>query len=172
MISPEPLDNAPRLPFPALPSSGALGFSASGRLQTHLSSFNSERRLRNLPSVTEDLEKQDDLDPGDSDDRMDNDDNKQLVVKRRFVWLARAFIWFSALFFPISVLGNHGVLRRPSVNRFGRDHEPGPRNCQKDCFNRMTVVARLLTISLGKRAALVKDNHPPSSTITIPLLCF
>lgn len=130
MISPGLPDNSPRLPFPALPSSGTLGLSASGRLQTHLSSFNSEQRLRNLPSVTEDLEKQYDLDPSDSDDGIDN--NKQLMVKRRFVWLARAFIWFSALFFPISVLGNCGtLLRRPSVNRFSGDHESGPRNCQK-----------------------------------------
>ena len=130
MISHAPLDNSPRLPHPALPSSGSFGLSASGRLQTH--SFNSEQRLRSLPSVTEDLEKQDGLGPEDCCDEMYNDGNRQLAVKRRFLWLARALVWFSALFFPISVLGNYGIfLRRPSVNQLGGDYELGPCGCQK-----------------------------------------
>ena len=132
MISPEPLSDSPWVPHLAPSSSEAFGLSASGRVQTRLFSFNSEQRLRNLPSVTEDLEKQDGPDPEDCDDGMYDGDNRQLAVKRRFLWLLRAFMWFSALFFPISVIGNYGIfLRRPSVNRFGGDHELGPRNCQK-----------------------------------------
>jgi hypothetical protein len=133
MIPLKPLDDSPRLPYPALHSSGSFGLSASGRLQTHLSSFNSEHRLRSLPTVTEDIQKQAAKGSHDPNDGIDDDDNRQTAIKQRFLWLARAFVWFSVLYFPISVLGNHGFfLRRTSVNQLGGDHESGPRDCQKD----------------------------------------
>jgi hypothetical protein len=133
MISSEPLDNSPPLPLSALSASGSFSLSSSGSLQTHLSSFNSEQRLRSLPSVTDDLEKQADPDSDDSDDEVDDDDNRQSRVKRRFWWLVRAFVWFSALFFPISVLGDYGFLsRRPSVNPVSGNYELGQHCRQKD----------------------------------------
>ena len=132
MVSSEPLDDSPPLPLPVLSASGSFSLSSSGSLQTRLSSFNSEQRLRSLPSVTDDLEKQIDPDPGDSDE-VDGDDGGQTVVRQRFWWLARAFVWFSALFFPISVLGDYGFLSsRPSVNRFSGDHESGLHSRKKD----------------------------------------
>ena len=128
MVSSEPLDNSPLLPLSALSASGSFSLSSSGSLQTHLSSFNSEQRLRSLPSVTDDLEKQ--ADP-DSDDEIYDEDTKQTAVKQRFWWLARAFVWFSVLFFPISVLGDYGFLsRRPPVNPSGGDYEPGSACCR------------------------------------------
>ena len=152
MVSSDPFDDSPPLPtLPTLSTSGSFSLSSSGSLQTRLSSFNSEQRLRSLPSVTDDLEKQAD---SDSDDEPDGD-SKQIAVKQRFWWLVRAFVWFSALFFPISVLGDYGFLsRRPSVNSFSGDYESGPRCCQKDRISTNALV-RSYTFSLGKRAALV-----------------
>jgi len=133
MVSSEPLDDSPPLSLSALSASGSFSLSSSGSLQTHLSSFNSEQRLRSLPSVTDDLEKQADSDSEDSGGGVDDDDNKQLAVKQRLWWLVRAFVWVSALFFPISVLGDYGLLsRRPSVNPSSGDYESGPHDCQKD----------------------------------------
>jgi len=170
MISSGPLDNSPPLPLSALSTSGSFGLSSSGSLQTHLSSFNSEQRLRSLPSVTDDLEKQAN---SDTDDEADgDDDSRQIVVKRRFWWLMRAFVWFSALFFPISALGDHGFLsRRPSVDPFSGDNEPGLHCCRRGQISADGLV-RVLALSMGKRTALVQDNHPRSSTFTIPLLNF
>ena len=168
MVSPEPLDNSPPLPLSALSTSGSFSLSSSGSLQTHLSSFNSEQRLRTLPSVTADLEKQAD---SDSDNEVSGDDNRQTAVKHRFWWLVMAFVLFSALFFPISVLGDYGFLPpRPSVNPFSGDYESGPR-CRPKGRIQTHGMARPL-ISLGKRATLVQDNLPRSSTFKIPLLHF
>ncbi|KAF9648583.1 hypothetical protein BDM02DRAFT_2228339 [Thelephora ganbajun] len=126
MVSSEPLDSSPLLPLSAPSASGSFSLSASGSLQTHLSSFNSEQRLRSLPSITDDLEKQADSDSDDSDDEVDGDDNRQIAVKQRFWWLVKVFMWFSALFFPISVLGEHGFLsRRPSLNPLSGDYKSG-----------------------------------------------
>lgn len=123
MISPEPLDNSPPLPLSA---SGSFSFSASGSLQTHLSSFNSEQRLRSLPSITDDLEKQADSDSDDSDDGISDDNSRRLVLTERIWWLVRVFVWFSALFFPISVLGDYGLLSyRRSANAFSVDYGSG-----------------------------------------------
>jgi len=173
MVPSEPLDNPPPLPLSALSASGSFSLTSSGSLQTHLSSFNSEQRLRSLPSVTDDLEKQADSDSEDSGDVVDGDDNnKQLAVKQRFWWLVRAFVWFSALFFPISVLGDYGFLSRsPSVNPLSGDYESGPHD-RRRIESRLNGLLRLLTLSLGKRTAPVQDNHPRSSTFTIPLLHF
>ena len=170
-VSSEPLDDSPPLPPSALSASGSICLSSSGSLQTHLSSFNSEQRLRSLPSVTDDLEKQTGSDPDDSDGEA-GEDNKQSVAKQRFWWLVRAFVWFSVLFFPISVLGDYGFLsRRPSANPLSRDYESG-RNCHQKGQVTTKVTLRLPTFPLGKRAALVQDNHPRPSTLTIPLLYF
>ena len=126
MVSSEPLDKSPPLLPIALTASGSFSLSSSGSLQTHLSSFNSEQRLRSLPSVAGDLENQADSGSDDFDDGVHNGDNRQLTVKQRIWWLMRVFVWFSALFFPISLLGNYGFLsRRPSVNTFSVDYEPG-----------------------------------------------
>jgi len=73
--------------------------------------------------VTDDLETQAD---SDSDDGVYNGGSKRLAVKQRIWWLAKTFMWFSALFFPISVLSDHGfLLRRPSANALSVDHESG-----------------------------------------------
>ena len=103
MVFPEPSDTSPPFPLHTLPSSGSFSLSASGSLQTHLSSFNSEQRLRSLPSVTEDLEKQPEPDSDDSDDEIENEYNRPTAGKLQFFWLVNAFVWFSTLFFPISV---------------------------------------------------------------------
>ena len=133
MIFPEPLDSSPPLPIPILSASGSFSLSSSGSLRTHLSSFNSEQRLRSLPSAAGDLEKQAGSDSDDPDDEVYDDDKRQPAVKQRFWWLVRTFVWFSALFFPISVLGDYGFLshRRPA-NPLNGDYESGLRCCQKD----------------------------------------
>ena len=126
MISSDPPNDSPPLPLPVLPAPGSFNLSSSGSLQTHLSSFNSEQRLRSLPSVTDDLENQADCDSDDSDDEVYNGGNRKLVVKQRIWWLVRAFMWFSALFFPISALGDYGLISRyPSANMFSVGHESG-----------------------------------------------
>lgn len=136
MVFSDPPDNSPPFPLPALSSSGSFSLSASGSLQTHLSSFNSEQRLRSLPSATEDLEKQAKPDSDDSDDdQIENDHNKQIAVKRRFFWLVKTFLWFSSLFFPISLFRDYRFFsRRPSVNPSSGDyeHESGPHDSRKD----------------------------------------
>jgi len=171
MKSPEPLDSSPPLPIPILSASGSFSLSSSGSLQTRLSSFNSEQRLRSLPSAAGDLEKQTGSDSDDPDDEVYGGDKRQPVVKQRFWWLARTFVWFSALFFPISVLGDYGFLsHRQSVNSLTGDSESGLHRCQKDLVLANELV-RLPAFSLGKRATLVQDNHPRSSAFTIPLLC-
>ena len=120
MDTSEPADNPPLLP---LSSSTSFSLSSSGSLQTHLSSFNSEQRLRSLPSVTNDLENQADSDSDDSD----NGDIRRFAVTQRIWWLARVFIWFSAILFPISALGDFGLLsRRPPKNSLGVDYDSGP----------------------------------------------
>jgi len=160
MISPEPLDSSPPLSIPILSASESFNLSSSGSLQTHLSSFNSEQRLRSLPSAAGDLEKQAGSDLGDRYNEVYDDDKRQPVVKQRFWWLARTFVWFSALFFPISVLGNYGFLsHRQSVNSLTGYSESGLHCCQKDWVLANELV-RLPTLSLGKRATLVQDNHP------------
>jgi len=124
MVSSGSLDDSPPLTLSALSTSGSFSLSSSGSLQTRLSSFNSEQRLRSLPSVTDDLEKQ--ANPNTDDEVDGDDDNRQIVVENRFWWLVRAFVWFSALFFPISALGDYGfLLRHPSVDPFSGDNEPG-----------------------------------------------
>jgi len=130
MFSSGSLDDSPPLPLSVLPTSGSFSLSSSGSLQTRLSSFNSEQRLRSLPSVTDDLEKQAD---SDTDEEIDgDDDNRQIAVKQRFWSFVRAFVWFSALFFPVSALGDYGFLsRRPSVDHISDSDEPGLRSCQK-----------------------------------------
>jgi hypothetical protein len=126
MVSSERLDESPPPPLSTLSASGSFSLSSSGSLQTHLSSFNSEQRLRSLPPLTDDLENQANFDSDDSDDGVYNDGSKRPVVKQRIWWLARAFMWFSALFFPISVLGDYGFLsRRPSAGASGVDYELG-----------------------------------------------
>jgi hypothetical protein len=134
MVFPEPPDNSPPFPLPTLSSSGSFSLSASGSLQTHLSSFNSEQRLRSTPSATEDLEKKAEPESDDSGDQAENEHDKQTTAKRRLFWLVKAFVWFSALFFPISVFRRSGfILPRPSVNPPGGDYEPGSydsRKCQ------------------------------------------
>ena len=167
MVSSGPLDNSPPLPLSALSASGSFSLSSSGSL-SRLSSFNSEQRLRSLPSVTDDLEKQADSDSGDE---VDGDgDSGKIVVKQRFWWLVRAFVWFSALFFPISALGDYRLIsRRPSVDLSSGDNEPGLDRCRKD---RVSTNGLVRILSLGKRTAIVQDNHPRSSTFTIPILDF
>ena len=153
MVSSGSLDNSPPLPLSALSTSGSFSLSSSGSLQTRLSSFNSEQRLRSLPSVTDDLEKQADSDIYDKVDG--DDDSKQIVVKQRFWWLMRAFVWFSALFFPISALGDQGFLsRRPSADLFSDNNEQGPYCCRRDRSSADELV-RVLVISLGERTTLV-----------------
>ena len=133
MVFPEQRDSSPPFPLPTLSSSASFSLSASGSLQTHLSSFNSEQRLRSLPSATEDLEKHAEPDPDHSDDEVEDGYNKQTVEKWRFFWLVKAFVWFSTLFFPISVFRDSGLLsRRSSVNPPGGDHESGPRDSLRD----------------------------------------
>ena len=76
--------------------------------------------------MADDLENQADFDSDRSDDGVYNSDSRQLTVKQRIWWLVRVFMWFSALFFPISVLSDYGFLsRRPSGNAFGVDYESG-----------------------------------------------
>lgn len=112
---PEPSDNHSSFPPPTLSSSGSFSLSASGSLQTHLSSFNSEQRLRSLPSVTEDLEKQTEPDPDESDDEAENGFNRRTTAKLSFFWLLKAFVWFSTLFFPISVVRDSGFFSRRAL---------------------------------------------------------
>ena len=132
MVFPEQRDSSPPFPPSTLSSSASFSLSASGSLKTHLSSFNSEHRLRSLPSAAEDLEKHAEPDPDNSDEEADGY-NKQTVDNRRFSWLVKALVWFSTLFFPISVFRDSGFLsRRPSVNPPGGDYEPGPRDSLKD----------------------------------------
>ena len=72
-----------------------------------------------------DLENQADSDSDDSDDGVYNS-NGRLAVKQRIWWLVRAFMWFSALFFPISMLNDYGFLSpRPPANSFSADYESG-----------------------------------------------
>ena len=76
--------------------------------------------------MTDDLETQADSDSDDSDDGVYNGGSKRLAVKQRIWWLAKSFIWFSALFFPTSVLCDYGFLsRRPSANALSVDYESG-----------------------------------------------
>lgn len=68
--------------------------------------------------MTDDLEKQAN---SDSDDEVDGDDkSRKIVAEQRFWWFIRSFVWFSALFFPISALSEYGLLLRcPSVDLSG-----------------------------------------------------
>ena len=128
----EPLDNSPPLSLSTLSSSGSFSLSTSGSLQTHLSSFNSAQRLRNLPSVAEDLEKLAEPDSDCSDDDVNGDDNRKTAIKQRFLWLAKAFVWFSVLYFPISLLGNNGFFpRRLSPRPSAGGYESGLRDFRK-----------------------------------------
>ena len=76
--------------------------------------------------MTDDLENQAGSDSDDSDDGVYNGGNRRIAVKQRIWWLARVLMWFSALFFPISVLSDYVFLsRRPSANAFKMDYESG-----------------------------------------------
>jgi len=76
--------------------------------------------------VTDDLEIQADSDSDDSDDGVYNGGSKRVEVKQRVWWLVKAFMWFSALFFPTSVLSDYGFLSgRSSANALSVDHESG-----------------------------------------------
>jgi hypothetical protein len=146
------LDNSP--PLPVLPSFASFNLSTSGSFQTHLSSFNSEQRLRNLPSVVQDLEKQADNNSDCSDDGL-SDDVRQTSPKQRFLWLVRTFVWFSALFFPISALGNYGFLsRRQSVNPMSGGYESGSRKRPKIRVSTEWSV-RPPSLPVGKRETAV-----------------
>lgn len=170
MVSSEPLDSPPLLPLSALSASGSFSLSSSGSIQSRLSSFNSEQRLRSLPSVTSDLEKQADPDSDDDGDEADDYDSNRTPVKQRFWWLVRVFVSFSALFFPISVFGGYVFpSHRPPAGSIGEDYESGLYRCRDDRDSTNGSV-RPPAFSLGKRAALVQDNHPRSSTFAIPLL--
>ena len=168
MVSSGSLNNSPPLPLSTLSASGSFNISSSGSLQSRLSSFNSEQRLRSLPSVTDDLEKQVD---SDSDDEVDDDDDsRKIAVEERFWLLLRVFVRFSALLFPILALADFGFLsRRPSADLFSGDNNTGLYCCQRIRVPADGLV-RVLTLSLGKRTALVQDNHSRSSTFAIPLL--
>ena len=160
MVFPEPPDNSPPFSLSTLSSSGSFSLSASGSLQTHLSSFNSEQRLRSTPSTTEDLEKQAKSEPDDTDDQAGNNYNRQTAAKQWLFSLVKAFVWFSAFFFPISVFHRSGFFSpRPPVNSLGRDFEPGPHDSRKGRVLTKRLV-RLPAIPLGKRTTLVQDDHP------------
>ena len=162
MVFPESPDDSP--PFP-LSSSASFSLSASASLQTHLSSFNSEQRLRSFPSATGDLEKQTDPDPDDSDDEADDDDKtSQSAAKQRLFWLVKVFVSFSALFFPISVYRDSGVFSpRQSVKPLGEDYQSGPHDSKKGRVSTKQPI-RKPRFPLGEQAALVQDNHPRPST--------
>ena len=169
MVFSEHLDDSP--PPPTLPLSGSFSFSTSGSLQTHLSSFNSEQRLRSLPSVVQDIEKQANHDSDGSDDGPD-DDVRQIAPKQRVLWLVRTFVWFSALFFPISVLGNYGLLsRRQPANPLSEGYESGPPECRKIRVPTEWFI-RPPNLPVGQRETVVQDNYPRSQTFTIPPLRF
>ena len=170
MVPSEPLDDSPPLPLSVPSASGLFSLSSSGSLQTHLSSFNSEQRLRGLPSVAGDLENQADPDSDDPEDGAHNGVKKRIAVKQRVWWFMRVFIWFSTLFFPISLLGDYGFLSPyPLTNAFSVDYESGLLSFSKSDAS-TDVLPRILTLSLGKRTTLVQNYHPQPSALTIPLL--